>query len=66
EIFRMIAEGATANEIAGRIAISPKTVAKHRTNLMEKLNMKNTASLVGYALQLGVVTIEGKNGRGLR
>ncbi|MCF8110271.1 MAG: response regulator transcription factor [Desulfobacteraceae bacterium] len=66
EIFRMIAEGATANEIAGRLAISPKTVAKHRTNLMEKLNMKNTASLVRYALQLGVVDPEEKTVTGLR
>ncbi|MFW6052274.1 MAG: response regulator [Desulfosalsimonas sp.] len=66
EIFRMLAEGATANEMAGRLAISPKTVAKHRTNLMEKLNMKNTASLVRYALELGVVDPEEKTVTGLR
>lgn len=66
EIFKMVARGATANEIAGRLAISPKTVAKHRTNLMEKLNMKNTASLVRYALELGVVDIDEDNGAGLR
>ncbi|MFW6081732.1 MAG: response regulator [Desulfosalsimonas sp.] len=58
QIFRMIAEGATANEIGGRLSISPKTVAKHRTNLMEKLSMKNTAALVRYALQLGIVEPE--------
>ncbi len=58
QIFKMMAEGATANEIAGRLSISPKTVAKHRTNLMEKLNLRNTAALVRYALQLGVVGME--------
>ncbi|MCF8023868.1 MAG: response regulator transcription factor [Desulfobacteraceae bacterium] len=55
QIFKMLAEGATANEIGGRLSISPKTVAKHRTNLMEKLNMKNTSSLVRYAIELGVI-----------
>lgn len=57
-IFRMMAEGATANEIAGRLSISPKTVAKHRTNLMEKMEMKNTATLVRYALQTGIINAE--------
>lgn len=66
EIFKLVARGATANEIAGRLAISPKTVAKHRTNLMEKLNMKNTASLVRYALELGVVDIDEDDIAGLR
>lgn len=58
QIFKMMAEGATANEIGGRLLISPKTVAKHRTNLMEKLNLKNTAALVRYALRLGVIDPE--------
>ncbi|MGM0453712.1 MAG: response regulator [Thermodesulfobacteriota bacterium] len=56
EIFRMMAEGRTTNEIADALVISPKTVAKHRTNLMEKLEMKNTATLVRYAMSLGVVS----------
>lgn len=55
-IFRMMAEGKTTNEIADALVISPKTVAKHRTNLMEKLEMKNTATLVRYAMSLGVVS----------
>ncbi|MFW6335003.1 MAG: response regulator [Desulfosalsimonas sp.] len=58
QIFRMVAEGATVNEIGDRLSISPKTVAKHRTNLMEKLNMKNTASMVRYALQLRIINPE--------
>ncbi len=58
EIFRMMAEGRTTNEIADALVISPKTVAKHRTNLMEKLEMKNTATLVRHAMSLGLVTPE--------
>ncbi len=54
-VFRLMAEGNTTTEIAGLLTISPKTVAKHRTNLMEKLEMKNTATLVRYAIQIGVV-----------
>ncbi|MBS3732063.1 MAG: response regulator transcription factor [Desulfobacterales bacterium] len=63
-IFRMMAEGRTPNEIAGRLTISPKTVAKHRTNLMEKLAVKNTATLVRYALQIGVFDLEKQAGSG--
>lgn len=54
QVFRMIAEGNTTTEIAELLSISPKTVAKHRTNLMEKLDMKNTASMVYYAIKIGV------------
>ena len=53
-VFRLIAEGNTTTEIAELLSISPKTVAKHRTNLMEKLDMKNTASMVYYAIKIGV------------
>ena len=48
-IFRMIAEGYTTDEVAERLSISPKTVAKHRMNIMEKLEIKNVAKLVRYA-----------------
>lgn len=62
QIFRMMAEGNTTNDIAGALSVSPKTVAKHRTNLMEKLEMKNTATLVRYALQIGVINAERQSG----
>ncbi len=59
-VFRLIAEGNTTNEIAEELAISPKTVAKHRMNLMEKLETKNTATLVRYAVAIGVVSVDGQ------
>ena len=55
QIFRLIAEGNSTDEIAEMLGISPKTVAKHRTNLTTKLGIKNTASLVRYALKIGIV-----------
>jgi len=51
EILHYIVEGLTSSEIAGRLYISPRTVETHRSNLMHKLNIKNTAGLVRYALQ---------------
>ncbi|MFO7932010.1 MAG: LuxR C-terminal-related transcriptional regulator [Thermodesulfobacteriota bacterium] len=55
QVFQLIAEGLTTGEIAGVLRISPKTVAKHRMSIMEKLPVKNTASLVRYAARIGVI-----------
>lgn len=55
QVFQLIAEGYTTGETAGTLQISPKTVAKHRMSIMEKLLLKNTASLVRYAARIGVL-----------
>lgn len=55
QVFQLIAEGLTTGEIAGALRISPKTVAKHRMSIMEKLPVKNTASLVRYAARIGIL-----------
>ncbi|MCF8037037.1 MAG: response regulator transcription factor [Desulfobacteraceae bacterium] len=55
QVFRLIAEGATTAEVAGNLGISPKTVAKHRMSIMEKLMLKNTATLVHYAARIGII-----------
>lgn len=51
EILEYIVEGLTSSEIADLLCISPRTVETHRSNLMQKLDIKNTAGLVRYALQ---------------
>lgn len=51
EILRLVAEGATAKEIAARLGISPKTAQAHRDNLKQKLNLKTTAAMVRYAVR---------------
>lgn len=51
EILSLLTEGLTSTEIASKLFISPRTVEKHRTNLLKKLDQKNTASLVRYALE---------------
>jgi DNA-binding NarL/FixJ family response regulator len=49
EIIRYIAEGFTNHEIADKLFLSPGTVGTHRKNMLAKLHLKNTASLVKYA-----------------
>jgi len=55
EVVRMIAEGNSAREIAGRLGLSVKTVEAHRFNLMRKLGIHNKAQLVTYAFQKKIV-----------
>jgi DNA-binding NarL/FixJ family response regulator len=45
EILKLIGEGFKNKEIAAQLGISPKTVEKHRANLMEKLDLHNTSEL---------------------
>lgn len=51
EVLKLIVEGYTSAEIAKRLYISVRTVETHRSNLMSKLEIKNTAALVRYALE---------------
>jgi len=50
-VLELIAEGYTNPEIAEKLFISPSTVDSHRKNLIAKLNVKNTASLVKLAVE---------------
>lgn len=56
EILNLIVEGYTSQEIANKLYISPRTVDTHRFNLMQKLEIKNTAGLVRFALQNNLVS----------
>jgi len=55
EILRLIAEGRRNREIAGMLFVSVKTVEKHRSNLMNKLDLHNTAALTSFAVESGLV-----------
>jgi len=50
EILKLVAEGNTNKKIADHLCISLKTVEKHRSNLMQKLDLRNTAALTAYAI----------------
>lgn len=55
EILKLIAEEFTNQEIAEQLFISPRTVDTHRRNLLQKLDVKNTAGLVRYAFEHGLL-----------
>jgi len=55
EVVKLIAEGKSSKEVGDLLFISVRTVEHHRANIMEKLNLKNTADLVKYAVQKGYV-----------
>lgn len=55
EILKLILEENTNQEIANKLFLSLRTVENHRNNLLQKLNVKNTAGLVKVALQEGLV-----------
>jgi DNA-binding NarL/FixJ family response regulator len=55
QVLQLIAEGKTTKEIAGVLGISAKTAECHRTRLMKKLGLHETASMVRYAIRRGLV-----------
>lgn len=56
EVLKLIAEGYKNREIADLLCISVKTVEKHRSNVMEKLDLHNVSDLTAYAIERGIVT----------
>jgi DNA-binding NarL/FixJ family response regulator len=55
EILQLIAEEYTSGEVANILSISSKTVEKHRASLMEKLQVRNLAGLVRFAIKYGLI-----------
>ena len=55
EVLQMIVKEHTNQEIAEKLYISPRTVDAHRRNLLQKTGARNTAGLVKYAFQHGLV-----------
>ena len=58
EVFQLVAEGQTSVEISERMGISARTVDVYRSNIMHKLNLKNTADLIRLALKRGILPEE--------
>jgi DNA-binding NarL/FixJ family response regulator len=55
EILQLIAEGSTNQQMADRLHLSVKTVETHRAQLMERLNIRDVAGLVRYAIRSGLI-----------
>ena len=55
EVFRLLAEGKTVNDIAELLSLSPKTVGTHHTNIKQKLDLSNSAELARLAIRSGLI-----------
>ena len=58
EVLKLVAEAYQNTEIADYLCISPKTVEKHRANIMRKLDLHSAAALTAYAIENGLVIKE--------
>jgi DNA-binding NarL/FixJ family response regulator len=54
-VLQLVTEGKTTKEIAGMLGLSVKTVDTHRSHIMEKLGIHDTAGLVRYAIRRGLI-----------
>jgi DNA-binding NarL/FixJ family response regulator len=55
QVLQLVAEGKTTKEIATLLGISVKTAESHRSNMMDKLDIHDTAGLVRYAVRKGII-----------
>ena len=55
EVLQLVAEGRTTKEVAAVLGVSVKTAESHRTRIMSKLDIHETAGLVRYAIRRGLI-----------
>lgn len=58
EVLQLLAEGRTGAQIAERLSLSQKTVETYRARLVEKLDIRDVAGLVRFAIQRGIVSLD--------
>jgi DNA-binding NarL/FixJ family response regulator len=58
QVLKMLAEGRAMHEIAATMALSEKTVATYRTRMMRKLKIDDVATLVRFAIQNKIISVE--------
>jgi len=55
EVLQLLAEGRSMKDVAGVLNVAPRTVAAHKYQLMQQLNLKTTAELIQYAMKHGII-----------
>lgn len=58
QVLSLVANGKNNTEVADELFISTKTVDTHKTHILEKLGLKNTAELVKYAIKNKLITVD--------
>ena len=56
EVLKLVAEGYKTREIAEYLSLSEKTVEKHRTNMMRKLDLHGVSAVTTYAIENGLLS----------
>jgi two-component system response regulator NreC len=54
----MVGEGLNNNAIGRHLKLSPKTIARHRERIMNKLNMHSRTELVKFAIRTGLISLD--------
>jgi two-component system response regulator NreC len=57
QVLSLIAEGLTNKQVGQQLGISHRTVARHRDNITQKLNLSSRAELTRYAIQMGLISL---------
>jgi two-component system response regulator NreC len=57
QVLELVAEGSTNVQIGEKLGISPKTVARHRERIMNKLNLHSCPELVKFAIRTGLIAL---------
>ncbi len=57
QVLELVADGSNNQEIGKLLALSPKTIARHRERIMKKLNMHSRTELVKFAIRTGLVKL---------
>ena len=58
QVLELVAQGLNNDRIGAQLTLSPKTIARHRERIMNKLNMHTRTELVKFAIRTGLVTLE--------
>lgn len=58
QIFRLVVEGNHTKEIASLLCVSPKTVEKHRSNIIKKIGIAEPLAMMKYAVKIGIMDPE--------
>ncbi len=58
QVLELVAQGLNNSDIGGRLGLSPKTIARHRERIMNKLNLHSRTELVKFAIRTRLITLE--------
>ncbi len=57
QVLELVAAGLTTPQIAAELALSPKTISRHRERIMNKLNMHSSVELIKFAIKTGLIEL---------